>query len=338
MLRMGCWTRGGLGVQRPHGTPRLRVVPFGRPRSSCSVVAPRPLPSSAMSADGSADQPDFKPELLPFDVAEGRDDGAHLTAPTCGRCSAAITTAYYEVNEAIVCQSCRDALESPPSSKLRRVSAAFGLGALAALGGSILYFAVAAITGREFGLVAIVVGFMVGKAVHAGSRGRGGWAYQALAVSLTYLAIVSTYVPLIAKEFQSTPSRTAGQRGVRPPADTSAVSPAHSATRLASRDSTVTGARPVSEFSVSQAGTPSTAGTASAGSAHLSVGTVLLGVGALVLLAAIMPIAAGFSNIIGLLIIGIAVFEAWRLNRRVALTIAGPFPVSGGPDSARRAA
>jgi hypothetical protein len=58
---------------------------------------------------------------------------------------------------------------------------------------------------------------------------------------------------------------------------------------------------------------------------------VVLGVGALVLLAAIVPIAAGFSNIIGLLIIGIAVFEAWKLNRRLRLTIAGPYRVGAGP-------
>jgi hypothetical protein len=61
---------------------------------------------------------------------------------------------------------------------------------------------------------------------------------------------------------------------------------------------------------------------------------MLLGVGALVLLAAMIPIFAGFSNIIGLIIIGIAVFEAWKLNRRVVLNIAGPFRVAGGATGA----
>jgi hypothetical protein len=56
---------------------------------------------------------------------------------------------------------------------------------------------------------------------------------------------------------------------------------------------------------------------------------MLVGVGALIVLAAMIPIFAGFSNIIGLIIIGIAVFEAWKLNRRVALTITGPFRVAG---------
>jgi len=67
---------------------------------------------------------------------------------------------------------------------------------------------------------------------------------------------------------------------------------------------------------------------------HLGVGTVLLGIGALALLAAAIPILAGFSNIIGLLIIGIAVFEAWKLNRRVVLKITGPYRVAGGAEGA----
>ncbi|HWC46470.1 MAG TPA: hypothetical protein VG868_10205, partial [Casimicrobiaceae bacterium] len=97
-----------------------------------------------------------------------------------------------------------DVGESSTSSgtRFRRVVKATSLGNLAAIAGSLLYFAVAAMTGREFGLVAIAVGFMVGTAVRRGSGGRRGWAYQTLAIALTYLAIVSTYVPMVVKEFQ----------------------------------------------------------------------------------------------------------------------------------------
>jgi hypothetical protein len=86
-----------------------------------------------------------------------------------------------------------------------------------------------------------------------------------------------------------------------------------------------------SGFSVMQAGSP-TAASASMHPRpkHLGAGTMLLGVGALVLLAAMIPIFAGFSNLIGLLIIGIAVFEAWKLNRRIVLTVTGPYRVAGG--------
>ena len=52
----------------------------------------------------------------------------------------------------------------------------FGL--LGAGAGAALYFIILATTGYEIGLVAILVGFIVGKAVHAGSRARGGAGYQ----------------------------------------------------------------------------------------------------------------------------------------------------------------
>ena len=60
----------------------------------------------------------------------------------------------------------------------------------------------------------------------------------------------------------------------------------------------------------------------------------MLGIGALILLAALIPIFSGFSNIIGLLIIGIAVFEAWKLNRKATLNISGPYRVGGGAEGA----
>ena len=39
-----------------------------------------------------------------------------------------------------------------------------------------------------------------------------------------------------------------------------------------------------------------------------------------------LPFLGGFANILGLVIIGIGVYEAWKINRRVPLVIAGPFP------------
>jgi hypothetical protein len=82
---------------------------------------------------------------------------------------------------------------------------------------------------------------------------------------------------------------------------------------------------------IAQAGEPS-ASRRPGRAQPLDVGTMLLGIGALVLLAAIVPIAAGFSNIIGLIIIGIALFEAWKLNRRTTLDIKGPYRL--GADAA----
>src|SRR5947208_1899296 len=95
----------------------------------------------------------------------------------------------------------RAARADGPSTRPRAARAiAFGLAA--AVAGSVGYFAVVAMTGLEFGILAVAVGYAVGIAVKKGSRSRGGWAYQTLAVVLTYFAIAATYVPLVAKEIQ----------------------------------------------------------------------------------------------------------------------------------------
>jgi hypothetical protein len=55
-----------------------------------------------------------------------------------------------------------------------------------------------------------------------------------------------------------------------------------------------------------------------------------MALGLLLLLAARVPFLAGFSNVIGLIIIGVAVLQAWRLNRRITLNITGPYRVGAG--------
>ena len=270
---------------------------------------------------------------LQFDVAEsGAASSPQVTGTsgtTCKACSRPITKTYFQVNGAIICESCRAQLDKPAGTRFTRGMHATGLGLLAAIAGSLLYFAVAAITGREFGLVAIAVGFMVGKAVRKGSRGRGGWAYQSLAIGLTYLAIVSTYIPLIGKEFQTNARAISTRaRPSTPTIDTITISARAPESRRA-LDSTVA-AQSDSGFSVAQAGSPAGTHATPTQPKHLGPATVLLGIGALVLLAAMIPIFAGFSNLIGLLIIGIAVFEAWKINRRITLAITGPYRVAGG--------
>ena len=288
-----------------------------------------------MSADGNAPRQGNDP--LQFDVAESAaTSNASQPASSCRGCSRPISGEYYQVNGSVVCSSCRASLERPAGARWQRILRAAALGTLAAIGGSLLYFAVAAITGREFGLVAIVVGYMVGMAVRKGSRGRGGWAYQTLAIGLTYLAIVTSYVPLIAREFQkSALSHASRSTNAVPLADTITIS-AQGPEVGRAIDSTAAAHRVDSGFTVMQSGTPTGAArTTPTRPGHLDFGTFLLGAGALVLMAAMIPILAGFSNIIGIIIIGIAVFEAWKLNRRVKLTITGPYRVAAGASTLR---
>ena len=78
-----------------------------------------------------------------------------------------------------------------------RFGRALLFGGLAAIAGAAVWMTVTLLTGYEIGFIAILVGLIVGAGVKKGARGRGGWLYQSLAVLLTYLAIVSTYVPAV---------------------------------------------------------------------------------------------------------------------------------------------
>jgi hypothetical protein len=234
---------------------------------------------------------------LRFDQPES-DAGS----PTCARCQAGITKAYYEVNGHVVCAGCKSALEcAPPGSGTSRLirAALFGLGA--AIVGAGIYYAILAATGYELGLVAILVGWMVGLAVHKGSHGAGGWAYQTLAVGLTYLAIVSTYIPFM---FKSDDNK----------ATAAAVAPASSAPGAA---------QPTDSVTVR----PATAAVADSSTHHMTPGRFFLGLVALILIAAATPFIAGFENILGLIIIGFALFQAWKMNRRGPLVVNGPYAV-----------
>jgi hypothetical protein len=107
---------------------------------------------------------------------------------TCETCHTAIETEYYHVNSRSVCSRCRATIESyaepPRGLGPFTMALVFGLGA--GIVGAVIYYAVIAITNFEIGIVAILIGYMVGYAVRKGARGRGGRRFQVLAVALTY--------------------------------------------------------------------------------------------------------------------------------------------------------
>ena len=261
-------------------------------------------------------------EPLQFDTAEPVGGaGATATSLACTACSTDIRTSYYEVNGAIVCASCRAKLSEQLTggSSSARFGKAVAFGLIAAMVGSALYYAVLALTGYEIGLVAIVVGFLVGRAVNRGSQGRGGRAYQLLAVGLTYFAIVTTYIPMIIKSARD-----------HAPVEASADSTAQK--RIAGNTSTSPDSTaPQAELQGSSAAAPSAA-TVEPTVEKLTVGKVVLGVVVLLAFAAAVPVLAGLENIIGMLIIGFALFEAWRQNQRVQLALTGPYRVGAKRD------
>lgn len=134
---------------------------------------------------------------LQFDKAEF---AAPATAPACASCQAQIGSTYFEVNGHVVCEHCSVSLvagESVASSQ-PPYFAALGWGVLAAVGGAIGW-ALMLSAGIQLALVSIGIGWLVGKAIHRATRGRGGLPFQLMAVTLTYLSIVAGWVPHVLK-------------------------------------------------------------------------------------------------------------------------------------------
>src|SRR5579859_1346070 len=241
---------------------------------------------------------------LQFDRAE-TPAAAAAAGSACVVCKQPLGGMYFEVNGKTVCPACRDRLDAELNkySPGVRFARALGLGAGAAVIGVGIYYAISALTGYEFGLVAIIVGLLVGKAVRKGSGGRGGWRYQALAMALTYLAIVATYTPYVFK-------------GIRQSMDSHAL---RDSSLVTATDSATTADRAI---------TPSAAARVTPSKSRPGAGAIIA---AFALLAGIIlaaPIIAGVSSPIGLLIVAIALYEAWKINRGAAFTITGPYRVA----------
>lgn len=238
------------------------------------------------------DQPDPN---APLDFDRARFETAAPSELRCQSCERSIPDNYFTAGQAIVCEACRHQLgvqlaRSPGAGTFLK-AVAFGTAAAAA--GAILWAVVVEVTGYELGLIAIVVGFLVGGAIRAATARRGGVLYQLMAVALTYIAIVSTYIPQLSAAFDAAvASEAAGEEGLA--------------------EETEPGAEPE---------------TADAGPepAVVTGGAWIAKAIFIAALAVAAPFLAGFENIIGLLIIGFALWQAWSMNKRTEVVFAGPF-------------
>lgn len=259
-------------------------------------------------------------------------DKAEFDEPTpgiaCASCKSALTQQYFSVNSQSLCARCtetvRTTLNRKSGAKDIIKSILFGLGA--AIAGFIIYFAVLKITGYEIGLIAILVGYMVGKAVMIGSDYRGGIKYSVIAVLLTYISIVSTYVPLIIEEMRKQDLQTAAAASSVP----GTLVPGSGKAETVKK---VLPAKPAVAPSSAGGGAQSTP-QPDVREGH-GIGALLLGLAVFAGYVLLLPFLAGFSNIVGLIIIGFALFEAARRTAKPKITIAGPFEIG---DAARSAA
>lgn len=269
------------------------------------------------------------PQGLDFETAQ-TEGAAGRSALLCNGCQREITNQYFTAGEAIFCDACRHQYEAElrNQSGLGLFAKAGFLGLLAALAGAALWGGVIWITSYELGLIAVVVGFMVGAAVKVGTGGRGGLVYQFMAVAFTYLAVSLAYVPLVFQGFQEiadeeTALLEEGEEGMLPPLegevgefDEYALAEEALDVELAFEEAAFEG----EELAFEDLDADAEVGMA---------GMLVFGVGMLAVAAA-LPFLAGVENIIGLAIIGFALWQAWSINKKVDFSVSGPYHVGDG--------
>jgi hypothetical protein len=235
---------------------------------------------------------------------------APAQGPTCIACRQPIRDAYYAAGNKLICPRCRDNYVAglTGGSQTARLAKAtlFGIGA--GLLGAAIWYAVRRITHYEIGLIAVVVGFLVGRAVRAGSANRGGRGYQILAVVLTYGAIATTYVPDMFEGTFAKVEQQDASTGTTATTDTGTLAKTQS---------------------------PSAPGASS--NVTRKPKNLLKAILGLVILVALVfvfslafPILHGIHNPIGLLIAAFALWEAWKINARRTINLAGPYSISAG--------
>jgi hypothetical protein len=235
-------------------------------------------------------------EDLQFDrVVAGSDSagGQPHDGVACSACHAPIPTEYYSVNGHVVCDHCRDdiedAVEPPQGPGPLILAALFGLGA--GIAGAIIYFAVIYFAHLEVGIVAILIGYMVGYAVRKGTGGRGGLRFQILAVTLTYGSVALAYAPVVVIE---------------------AVKDSRAA-RQAAAAGTGQNARPAARAQSERPRSP-----------FLAIAVLL---GFVALLPVLIVWGSLPSGLISAFIIFIGMRQAWRMTAAPPVTVYGPYQV-----------
>jgi hypothetical protein len=135
-------------------------------------------------------------------------DSALVNEPdACASCGRRIVDRYFELNGRSLCPRCAEVIrlqheQGAPGATARAVAFGVGGGVL----GAALYYGVMLIADAEFGIIAIVVGILVGKGVRRGAGLHRHWLYPALGIGLTYLAITSTYIPDVMRALAADPA------------------------------------------------------------------------------------------------------------------------------------
>jgi hypothetical protein len=196
----------------------------------------------------------------------------------CAFCRRPIQRQYWQINKRAACGECRGQVQRELETSMTRARflSALQYGLLAAAAGSVGWIVISKLTGYETGIVAIGIGYLVGKAVRKGAGGFGGRRYQVLAMLLTYSSIALASLPAIFEALRQAPHHAAA-----------AVAP--------------------------------------------GLGTMLWAWTLILGYALASPFLGGTQNFLGLVIIGIGLYEAWKFTRPLPVQVLGPFAIEASP-------
>jgi hypothetical protein len=221
------------------------------------------------------------------DFERAQFDDPRSSTIVCRLCDSAPGASYYSLNGHNVCPTCLDGARA--GQKKSSFLKALALGIAAGAVGAVVYYGIRLATGYDLALITILLGSIVGVAVRRGAGGSQSALYRVMAVAIAWIAMSSTYVPLLADALNESVSKE--EQGAAPGEAGAAEDPATPEDTARARSVIVWGV-----------------------SAVLSLGVPLLFVMEL--------------EVLGLIIFGVGLWEAWRRSAAPPFVVTGPFGVA----------
>ena len=234
----------------------------------------------------------------------------------CDSCKRSVGAHYWQLGGQVLCDGCRAGLEqvardvNTGRNFLRAALKAAGV----ALACGVAYAIFVAVTKVQLALVSIGIGYLIARTVQGVTRGLGGRRFRVLAVALTYVASSMGYLPAVLTGLSHIAARQATHAAAGNPPSTAATVP------------------PAATATATPTATPTASATSPAPAPPHKPMTALGAIfGLLVLLALVvaMTLAAPFyGGFMGAIIVGLALWEAWKLSRGGTLPFTGPHAVA----------
>jgi hypothetical protein len=253
---------------------------------------------------------------LQFTTSESLNESRGSAGLSCAACNRSILDTYFAIGNQVLCAPCKTAATAPPTgSGFVRFLKAVLFGTAAGLLGAAIWYGIRIVTHYEIGLIAVLVGFLVGKAIHIASGRRGGIGYQILAILITYCCIAANYVPDVYQAL----AINASDQETADIAKSNSLQPMGNTSGDASTESL--------EGPVSDSAEPI---NTNAGENALSEKGRLKPEGAeklliLLVIALATPVLMCTQSPISILIFGFALWEAWKFSAYHPLPITGPY-------------